>query len=39
MSKFNEFTHLYQVSKTLRFELRPIGETLAEFHSQMQLIG
>lgn len=32
MSNFNEFTHLYQLSKTLRFELRPIGETLKHFN-------
>jgi len=25
---FNEFTNLYELSKTLRFELRPIWETL-----------
>ncbi len=24
---FNEFTRLYPVSKTLRFELRPVGKT------------
>ena len=23
----NEFTHLYPLSKTLRFELRPVGKT------------
>lgn len=32
MSNFNEFTHLYQLSKTLRFELKPIGETLKHFN-------
>lgn len=32
MSNFNEFTHLYQLSKTLRFELRPIGKTLKHFN-------
>lgn len=28
MSKFNEFVGLYPISKTLRFELKPIGKTL-----------
>jgi CRISPR-associated protein Cpf1 len=28
MEKLNPFTNLYQLSKTLRFELRPIGDTL-----------
>ena len=28
MSVFDRFTGLYQVSKTLRFELKPIGKTL-----------
>lgn len=32
MSNFKDFTHLYQLSKTLRFELRPIGETLKHFN-------
>ena len=26
--EFNDFTHLYPISKTLRFELKPIGKTL-----------
>lgn len=26
---FEQFTHLYPLSKTLRFELRPVGATLA----------
>ena len=28
MRKFNEFVGLYPISKTLRFELKPIGKTL-----------
>lgn len=28
MNVFNQFTGLYSLSKTLRFELRPIGKTL-----------
>ncbi|MDN4752950.1 hypothetical protein QYZ87_00155 [Porphyromonadaceae bacterium W3.11] len=28
MKQFNDFTNLYPVSKTLRFELKPIGKTL-----------
>lgn len=34
--KLNQFTHLYPVSKTLRFELKPVGETadyIEEFKS------
>ena len=29
--KFDDFIHLYSLSKTLRFEARPIGETLHNF--------
>lgn len=29
--KFDDFIHLYSLSKTLRFEARPIGETLHHF--------
>ena len=28
MNKMQQFTGLYPLSKTLRFELRPIGKTL-----------
>lgn len=31
MSNFKDFTHLYPLSKTLRFELKPIGETKENF--------
>lgn len=27
-NNFSQFTGLYELSKTLRFELKPIGETL-----------
>ncbi|MBC8197409.1 MAG: hypothetical protein H8E60_05945, partial [Candidatus Marinimicrobia bacterium] len=33
----NQFTHLYPISKTLRFELKPVGETsdyIENFKSQ-----
>lgn len=28
MENFNDFTGIYQVSKTLRFEAKPVGATL-----------
>lgn len=31
---FQEFTHLYPLSKTLRFELKPIGKTLEHIHAK-----
>lgn len=30
----SQFTHLYPLSKTLRFELKPIGKTLEHIHTQ-----
>ncbi|MCI5561391.1 MAG: type V CRISPR-associated protein Cas12a/Cpf1 [Phocaeicola sp.] len=36
MNKLNSFTHLYPVSKTLRFELRPIGKTIENVTSYLQ---
>ena len=32
--KFQDFTHLYPLSKTLRFELKPIGKTLDHIESK-----
>lgn len=31
---FQEFTHLYPLSKTVRFELKPIGKTLEHIHAK-----
>lgn len=31
---FQDFTHLYPLSKTLRFELKPIGKTLEHIHAK-----
>ena len=36
MSTFNQFTNLYQVSKTLRFELKPIGKTAKTFEKWLK---
>lgn len=34
MTQFEDFTNLYQVSKTLRFELIPQGKTLKHIQEQ-----
>ena len=34
MKQLNELTGLYSLSKTLRFELKPIGKTLANIESK-----
>ncbi|AKG08867.1 hypothetical protein AAX05_00205 [Moraxella bovoculi] len=31
---FQDFTHLYPLSKTVRFELKPIGKTLEHIHAK-----
>ena len=36
MKDFNQFTNLYQVSKTLRFELQPIGKTAKTFEKWLK---
>ena len=33
---FSEFTNLYSLSKTLRFELKPVGETLENMHQHLR---
>ena len=33
MANLSGFTNLYQLSKTLRFELKPIGKTLEHIES------
>jgi CRISPR-associated protein Cpf1 len=34
-SHFNQFTGLYSLSKTLRFELRPVGKTLENMRNRV----
>lgn len=36
MSDFGQFTGLYQISKTLRFELKPIGKTKGTFEQWLE---
>lgn len=36
MKDLNQFTNLYQVSKTLRFELKPIGKTAKTFKQWLE---
>jgi len=38
MTTFNQFTNLYQLSKTLRFELRPQGKTLENIQKNRIII-
>ena len=38
MRTFKEFTNLYSLSKTLRFELKPVGRTL-EWINQKGLLN
>lgn len=33
---FNEFTNLYELSKTLRFELKPIGNTIDKMRQHLR---
>ena len=33
---FSEFTNLYSLSKTLRFELKPIGKTLENMRDNLK---
>ena len=35
-SLFDNFTQQYSLSKTLRFELRPVGKTLENMHAQLE---
>ncbi len=35
-NKLQNFTNLYELSKTLRFELKPVGETLAKIKEHFQ---
>lgn len=34
-SVFDQFTNQYALSKTLRFELRPVGETLENMRNRI----
>ncbi|MFH1546728.1 MAG: hypothetical protein ABIE14_05120, partial [Patescibacteria group bacterium] len=35
-SSFSDFTNLYELSKTLRFELKPVGETLKNMKNHLE---
>ena len=35
-NNFSTFTNQYELSKTLRFELKPVGETLEKMKEQFQ---
>ncbi len=38
MKTLNDFTNLYQLSKTLRFELKPVGNTKENIEAKVLLI-